>query len=335
MSVLVRCKNCGNFYSKKCKCGVEEKAKAYYVQYKLPTGKRKLVFASNSLIEARQMDNEYKYTHKLDEKVNSITFKEYIDKYFTLHFYSKNKAAEKAQYMIDRFYSVFKDYPLDSIKPFEIEGAILEFTSGKSSSSLNNHISTIHRIFEYALELELINKNPVKIRKSRKDNARRRFLNLEERKAILKACKESESPYLYEMVYISLYSGLRLGEIQALKREDVREGFIYVLSDTAKSKKGRPVPIPDHLEELLKTASFDYDYDIKTAWNTAKRRCGILDIRFHDLRRTYGSMLAQAGVPIFNISKLMGHSNTEITSKVYAHLLPDNLINSVAMLPKV
>jgi integrase len=41
-------------------------------------------------------------------------------------------------------------------------------------------------------------------------------------------------------------------------------------------------------------------------------------------------MLAQAGVPIFDIAKLMGHSDIRITMKVYAHLLPENLKSAVS-----
>ena len=41
-------------------------------------------------------------------------------------------------------------------------------------------------------------------------------------------------------------------------------------------------------------------------------------LTFHDLRRTYGAMLIEAGLELYEVSKLLGHSNTRITEKVYA-----------------
>lgn len=56
-------------------------------------------------------------------------------------------------------------------------------------------------------------------------------------------------------------------------------------------------------------------------------------ISFHQLRHTYASHLAQAGVDLLTISKLLGHSDTRITSKHYAHLADKTLANAVTKLP--
>ncbi|MDR2401038.1 MAG: tyrosine-type recombinase/integrase [Deferribacteraceae bacterium] len=42
-----------------------------------------------------------------------------------------------------------------------------------------------------------------------------------------------------------------------------------------------------------------------TSFNAVVKKTGLKDVRFHDLRRTFGSILAQAGVPLFHISKLL------------------------------
>jgi len=54
--------------------------------------------------------------------------------------------------------------------------------------------------------------------------------------------------------------------------------------------------------------------------------------RFQDLRRTAGSLLLQAGVPIEVVSVILGHSDIRITKRVYAHLLVDNLRAGIAKL---
>ena len=55
------------------------------------------------------------------------------------------------------------------------------------------------------------------------------------------------------------------------------------------------------------------------------------ELTFHSLRHSFGSWLVQKGVPIYQVSKLMTHSDTRIT-QIYAHLSADNLSDAVNML---
>jgi integrase len=58
-------------------------------------------------------------------------------------------------------------------------------------------------------------------------------------------------------------------------------------------------------------------------------------VTFHELRHTYASTLAQRGVDLLAISKLLGHADTRITARHYAHLCDDSLRAAVALLPKL
>ena len=57
-------------------------------------------------------------------------------------------------------------------------------------------------------------------------------------------------------------------------------------------------------------------------------------ISFHELRHTYASTLAQLGVDLLTISKLIGHADTRITSRHYAHLCDKTLADAVKKLPR-
>ncbi len=55
------------------------------------------------------------------------------------------------------------------------------------------------------------------------------------------------------------------------------------------------------------------------------------DLKFHSLRHTFASWLVQRGVSIYEVSKLLGHSDIKVT-EIYAHLKPENLRNAVELL---
>ena len=75
--------------------------------------------------------------------------------------------------------------------------------------------------------------------------------------------------------------------------------------------------ILDGLDEL-----WDYTKDfVSHKFKKEARRLGIPDIRFHDLRRTFGYNLIRQGRPIYEVSKLLGHSSVTTTERHYAPLL--------------
>jgi integrase len=119
-----------------------------------------------------------------------------------------------------------------------IEQSIIGFPEGKEVSYFNAHIKIVHRIFQYAVEIELLDKNPVKVKRRKGEVIRKRFLNEEERRIFLEGCKKSRSPYLYQMAYISLQSSMRVGEIRKLRREDIRDDcIIHIRRGLQKQKK--------------------------------------------------------------------------------------------------
>jgi integrase len=67
------------------------------------------------------------------------------------------------------------------------------------------------------------------------------------------------------------------------------------------------------------------------AFYIVMRKAGIKDFRFHDLRHTFATRLAQAGVDLYKISKLLGHKDIKMTQR-YAHHCPDSLRDGVEIL---
>jgi integrase len=73
---------------------------------------------------------------------------------------------------------------------------------------------------------------------------------------------------------------------------------------------------------------------VKKGFTLAVERAGLEDVHPHDLRRTFGSWLVQAGVDIRRVSELMRHSDIRITAKIYAHLAPGDLVAAVEALDR-
>lgn len=175
------------------------------------------------------------------------------------------------------------------------------------------------------------------------DEARIRFLTDAEAAKLINTCP----PDLRNLVQGALLTGMRYGELRQLRVRDATEGRVYV----AESKSGKPRYIPLNTEgralftQLCEKKSGDDLVFTKSgqAWGdshqtrpmvVACEAAGITPaVSFHELRHSFASQLAQAGVDILTISKLLGHADTRVTTKHYAHLCDDTLAAAVGRLP--
>ena len=121
-----------------------------------------------------------------------------------------------------------------------------------------------------------------------------------------------------DAIWLAATTGLRRGELLALRPEHYRDGALWL----ATSKSGRPrrVPVPadaryicDRLPLAVTVVALRKDF------NRARRKAGLADVRFHDLRHTFASWAIDAGVDLRLLKDLMGHSTMQMTSR-YAHL---------------
>lgn len=155
---------------------------------------------------------------------------------------------------------------------------------------------------------------------------------------------------LYPVYALALYTGLRRGEIQALKWDcvDLNRRALIVkriycavekkIIDRTKGKRDRAVPINQALFDMLskqinKSGCSELvvpQFDWAHAYRTTARLCkkaGVASIRFHDLRHTFASNLVMQGRTLYDVQKLLGHSTSAMTEK-YAHLSPEYLIGA-------
>ena len=156
------------------------------------------------------------------------------------------------------------------------------------------------------------------------------------------------------MVMMALKTGLRLGELLALRWQDVdlvarklmvRHSVWKGTLTTPKSGRFREIPLSAQLTAVLKSHRHlrgEYVFcnedgsmltrdQVKRTLPLACRRAGLRRVQWHALRHSFASQLAIAGVPMRTIKELMGHATLEMTMR-YAHLAPSVLVEAVEKL---
>ena len=161
-----------------------------------------------------------------------------------------------------------------------------------------------------------------------------RFLDENERKRLLEACRKSANPNLYPIVVVALSTGMRRSEILGLRWPNVDlKGGRLVLHVT-KNRDRRVVPLAGLAHELMEDRSKirrlgsdlvfpgrrpDRPHAFRHSWYLALNAAQLTDFKFHDLRHTAASYLAMNGASLVELSEILGHRTLAMVKR-YAHL---------------
>jgi integrase len=142
----------------------------------------------------------------------------------------------------------------------------------------------------------------------------------------------SKYPTLRLRVLLAVTTGLRRGDIEAIRIGDVHFDRNTITTRNRKAKKAmaeRPVPeqitselsnyvatLPDG-QELLFADRFS-----PKKWEKIRCKAGLPELKFHDLRKTFASLLAQRGVSTAVTQRLLEHSTPQLTNDVYTNVDP-------------
>ena len=167
---------------------------------------------------------------------------------------------------------------------------------------------------------------------------RQRWLSKKECDRLLAAARPY--PHVWAFVAMALLTGQRKEAILGLTKDRVflDEGFIDFNEDgprCARRKARAVVPISSEMRELLALLQSDSVYvvnnngrrirDMRKTWRKVTKVAGLENVTPHTLRHTVATLLVRAGVPLIEVSKLLGHKDSRITERVYAKFSPDYL----------
>lgn len=252
----------------------------------------------------------------------------------------------------------FGDQPLTHINARQVDSYKArkaterhQFGVGYSAKSINNQLSVLHRIFEKAIEYELIERNPVTRRawlpKERtSEDSRNYWTPDEERKAVATLHRwKDQYPQRSIVMLLQLMTGLRFGEIRSLEARDVdlktpgiwvRRAMARKKTGTPKNKQARFHVIPHALAQALedwlsqretedqrlfvgKCGGALPNNSLNRWYRKLAKEAGITPISSHGARHTSGSTYAVMGAGQKMIAKLLGHSSTKATER-YTHV---------------
>lgn len=251
------------------------------------------------------------------------------------------------------------DKRLSEIRVADIEALKVRCQEkGLSPATVKHVLQCVRAVYNFCIRIgNYTGDNPTRnVKFPRLDNARKRFFSDDQVDALLSALAEKNTD-VHDMTLLSILTGLRFGEIAKLRweRVDLENGIIHVdgkngetreayldneelvemftrrkeLFDTtpfvrksAKSVRGLVFPgsvhggimkdIPDIFMKTVDDLKFNDGYE------DARQK-----LTFHSCRHTFGSRLAQQGVPLLTIKELLGHKTIEMTMR-YSHLMPDH-----------
>src|SRR6266566_4772723 len=233
----------------------------------------------------------------------------------------------------------FGNRPLGQITREEIEAWRRERMTTSRPATINRDLSRLRRMFSLAVEWGLLEESPMQgIKFLRENNARARYLSLEELQRLIASCM---APHIRSMVSVALNSGVRLGEILNLRWYDLDFSSGFILVRDSKNGESRHVPMDATLFALFRAyphrPSTDLVFssscgghivDVRTGFQNACKRAGLADLHFHDLRHTFASQFVMAGGDLYILKEILGHKSITMSQR-YAHLAPTYLIKSI------
>lgn len=322
---------------------VKVRLKGFPVQsatfHRLTDAKKWVQHTEAAIREGRYFKNTESKKHTLSDA---------IDRYFKIVLPQKPKSIKDQKSQLSWWRKVIGHVTLADVTPAllgeqrEKLGTELidkKFNGNKktrSAATVNRYLAALSHVFSIAVkEWGWIENNPLRnVSKLKEPRGRIRFLSNEERDRLLKACRESESSFLYLIVVLCLSTGARKMEIVGLTWDEVDLNRAVIILEDTKNGDRRVLHITGHafalMQQHAKIRSLQSNLvfpgsnpkkpiDIRTPWENALKKAEIKDFRFHDLRHSAASYLAMNGATLAEIAEVLGHKTLQMVKR-YAHL---------------
>jgi integrase len=330
----------------------------FYIEGKLkqkslkkPYTKENVKFAKKHIVpqlERKILSGEYK---QLNKKAKEFEY------YASIYLRQKENLKSYDEYkniVVNQLFPLFKHKKVNEITKGEIKEWIDKRLQEISPKRMRNILNILIAILDIAIEYEHIKTNPAKNIKlpSHKTIREMKPFTEEEVKLLIKNAEGQFKNYLA----VAFYTGMRPGEIIALTLSDINLDEMYInvnkrvrkgKTDTPKTKNSvRKVPIlkslVPYIEDLIKKAKEKQTFNLFTTktgkryyssdklhkeWYSLLEKCKLKKRVMYNTRHTFATLAIKRGVPIFNVSQILGHRNTQETLETYAKFINNEHLN--------
>ena len=286
---------------------------------------------AESVIQNKLFENKYKV-----EKRPEVRFDKFVKDHFMPYSKLHKRTYPDDVIVCNMLFETFGSFRLTEINAPMIEKFKQKRLEGKTfykrkrnPATVNRELCVLSKIFSLAFDAELIDSNPCRrVRKFRTDTRRTRYLTFEEEARLFEKLESQE--WVQRIVMMAINTGMRQGEIFDLTWFDVdlSRGLLHVRF--SKNGKDRFVPINQTVRRMLEGLPRTSEYvfpspktegrliDIKSSFDKAKKEAGIRDFRFHDLRHTAATRMADGGADAFALAEIFGWSDVRMSLR-YTH----------------
>jgi len=281
------------------------------------------------------------------DKRATPTYSAFMEEYYFPYVRPRKRTAYKDEELFRlRLRNAFGDQKLNQITRHQIQAfhtAVRE--EGLAPASCDHYLKLLRHSLNLAVDWGLLlDRNPAAgVRQFNEDNKIERYLNEEELKRLLKVLHTNKNRTVCQIVLFLLATGARLNEALSARWENVdRERRVWRIPIAdSKSRHMRSVPLGDSaiavLDQLDTAGKYEHNFinrktgrpykTIYKTWEGLRAEAGLNRLRLHDLRHSAASYMAQAGVSLYVIQQVLGHSNPSVT-QWYAHLSAETLLDA-------
>jgi integrase len=267
------------------------------------------VYTSIVSTDWQQMVDEYREAKKVQGVTEGTLYEHILTLRNFVRIVGKCNSKQITQTIIDKF--------------------ILERAKEVKRPTLNKDIRNIKTFVFWCREQRYLNGN-LKLKELKIEERPVKSLSHTQIRQLLKEVEPY--PAIKMRILLALGTGLRRGDIESLKVKDIdfeKNSITTTSKKTKKSMGSRPVPesIMKMLKVYMKNLNHDQEKLFTKKFNPRQWRkiciaAGLVDLKFHDLRRTFASVLAQNGVSTAVTQKLLEHSSPNLTNKIYTNVDP-------------
>jgi integrase len=272
----------------------------------------------------------------------TMTLGELWTYYLETHAKPHKRSWKADEWLWGKFLKAWESRRLPDIRRADVQQ--LHATLGKSSIyNANRTRSLLMTMFEKAADAGYEGQNPVSRVKPFREVKRSRHFTAAEVQRLFTALDAEQNEVLADAIRFGLWTGARRGNWLSARWDEIDlERRVWTIP-AAKAKAAKPIVVPlnEQAYEVLKRRVVASEWvfpgrwgehatTVKFAWARVIKAAGLTDARIHDLRRTLATFAVNAGVPIFLVAKMLGHTTTAVTEAVYAQIQDEALRGAAA-----